>query len=382
MCCICLFQSTFCFPTKICCKSFVETLPLPTFKLKKMIDLGQATIDTIVIHKIGLKATEENDPRKVNFYSKREIQISDEQTQDVLKSYFFRALKSQEIYQFLNNDTCVAREVAAIFEQKAKLYSSSIQMAEKLYDVIPENDENHSEFYVAHFSNCMIDDLTVDAVGIFKSESKDVFLKIMQNENEVNFQSEEGINIKKLDKGAIIFNVEQENGYIMKALDNSKGDNVYWIDSFLEAKVIENEYFNTESFIKICKDFNEEILGQNQTVTNEERVRFLQNSLDYFQKNQTFNQEEFEAQAIGHPEVIKEFDGFKQRYRNQYEVEAPESFEIDSEAVKKAKRYLRSVIKLDKNFHIYVHSRPEFIERGYDENKGKSFYKVFFEVES
>ena len=347
-----------------------------------MIDLGQATIDTIVIHKIGLKAAEENDPRKVNFYSKREIQISDEQTQDVLKSYFFRALKSQEIYQFLNNDTCVAREVAAIFEQKAKLYSSSIQMAEKLYNVIPENDENYSEFYVAFFSNCMIDDQTVDAVGIFQSESKDVFLKIMQNENEVNFQSEEGINIKKLDKGAIIFNVEQENGYIMKALDNTKGENVYWIDSFLEAKVIENEYFNTESFIKICKDFNEEILGQNQTVTNEERVRFLQNSLDYFQKNQTFNQEEFEAQAIGHPEVIKEFDGFKQRYRNQYEVEAPESFEIDSEAVKKAKRYLRSVIKLDKNFHIYVHSRPEFIERGYDENKGKSFYKVFFEVES
>ena len=41
--------------------------------------------------------------------------------------------------------------------------------------------------------------------------------------------------------------------------------------------------------------------------------------------------------------------------------------------MKKSKRFLRSVIKLDKNFHIYVHSRPDNIERGYDENKGKGY---------
>ena len=347
-----------------------------------MILFEQATIDSIVIHKIGQKASEENNSSKPNFYSKREIQISDEETQGILKSYFCRALKSQELFQFRDNDSTVATEVAAIFDQKTTLYNASIQMAEKLYEVIPENEEASSEFYVVHFSNFMVDDQTVDAIGILKSESKETFLKILQNENEVNFQTEEGISLKKLDKGAIILNVDQENGYLLKAIDSTKGDNVYWIDSFLEATVIENEYFNTETFMKICKDFTEDVLEKNQTVTNEQRVRFLQNSLEYFQKNETFNQENFEEQTLGNPEVIQEFNNFKQRYRNQYEIEAPSTFDIDSNAVKKSKRFLRSVIKLDKNFHIYVHSRPDNIERGYDENKGKSYYKVFFEIES
>ncbi len=43
---------------------------------------------------------------------------------------------------------------------------------------------------------------------------------------------------------------------------------------------------------------------------------------------------------------------------------------------------MRSVLKLDKNFHIYIHGDRELIERGYDEEKGKSFYKVYFEEES
>lgn len=42
---------------------------------------------------------------------------------------------------------------------------------------------------------------------------------------------------------------------------------------------------------------------------------------------------------------------------------------------------LKSVIKLDKNFHIYVHGRRDLIERGFDEEKGKKYYKVYFDEE-
>lgn len=347
-----------------------------------MIDISQATIESIVIHKIGCKAAENNDARRDNFYSKHEIQFLDEQTQAILKGYFSLALKSPDIYKFKESNSAVQCEVARIFEQKANLYNSSIQMAEKLYNVLDENDETMSEFYVVYFSNCQIDVETVDAVGVFKSESKDIFLRILQNDNEVNFQVEDGISIKKLDKGCIIFNVEPESGYILKIQDNQKSGNIYWCDEFLEAKVLENEYFNTESFLKICKEFNDEVLATNESVKNEDRVKFLQSSLNYFQTNETFNENQFKQETIGNPEVIEAFDNFTQRYRNQFDVEAPSSFGIDELAVKKSKKYLKSVIKLDKNFHIYVHSRPEFLERGYDENRGKSYYKVFFEVES
>jgi len=43
---------------------------------------------------------------------------------------------------------------------------------------------------------------------------------------------------------------------------------------------------------------------------------------------------------------------------------------------------MKSVVKLDKNFHIYVHGRHDYIERGYDEAKGMKYYKLYFTNEA
>jgi hypothetical protein len=40
------------------------------------------------------------------------------------------------------------------------------------------------------------------------------------------------------------------------------------------------------------------------------------------------------------------------------------------------------VIKLDKNFHIYVHGNRELIEKGYDEVLQKHYYKIYFDQEA
>ena len=56
-----------------------------------------------------------------------------------------------------------------------------------------------------------------------------------------------------------------------------------------------------------------------------------------------------------------------------------EIFGISDSAVKKQARSYKSVIKLDRNFHIYVHGNRNLLEQGEDE-KGK-FYKVYYEEE-
>ena len=53
----------------------------------------------------------------------------------------------------------------------------------------------------------------------------------------------------------------------------------------------------------------------------------------------------------------------------------------ETQAVKKQARVFKSVIKLDKNFHIYVHGNRELIEKGYDGAMGKHYYKIYFDVE-
>jgi len=48
---------------------------------------------------------------------------------------------------------------------------------------------------------------------------------------------------------------------------------------------------------------------------------------------------------------------------------------------KMAKLTTPNIIKLDKNFHIYVHSARELIEHGVDE-EGRKFYKIYYKEES
>jgi len=58
-----------------------------------------------------------------------------------------------------------------------------------------------------------------------------------------------------------------------------------------------------------------------------------------------------------------------------------DNFVISESAVKKQARSIKSIIKLDKNFHIYVHGHRELIEQGVDE-AGRKFYKIYYSEES
>jgi hypothetical protein len=49
--------------------------------------------------------------------------------------------------------------------------------------------------------------------------------------------------------------------------------------------------------------------------------------------------------------------------------------------VKRQARIFKSVLKLDKNFHIYIHGDRNKIEHGVDES-GRKFYKIFYEQET
>ena len=90
--------------------------------------------------------------------------------------------------------------------------------------------------------------------------------------------------------------------------------------------------------------------------------------------------EEFTNEVFAQREVIDSFNKYKENYEQDRDLEIADSFTISESAVKKQARAFKSVIKLDKNFHIYVHGNRNLIEQGEDE-KGK-FYKVYYREES
>ena len=58
-----------------------------------------------------------------------------------------------------------------------------------------------------------------------------------------------------------------------------------------------------------------------------------------------------------------------------------DAFEISDYAVKKQSRVFKSIIKLDKNFHIYVHGDKNKIEKGTD-HEGRKYYILYYDDES
>ena len=90
--------------------------------------------------------------------------------------------------------------------------------------------------------------------------------------------------------------------------------------------------------------------------------------------------DEFANEVIDNTKAIDLFKTYKTNYEEEYDTPIGDSFSISDAAVKKQSRSFKSVLKLDKNFHIYIHGNNELIEKGMEEN-GRKFYKIYYENE-
>ena len=164
-------------------------------------------------------------------------------------------------------------------------------------------------------------------------------------------------------------------------IDKHNNDTQYWIDDFLHVRQRKDEYYNTQNVLSLCKNFVTKELPQQFEVSKADQANLLNKSVKFFKEKETFNIDEFTNEVITQPEVINSFYSYKSEYQKDHDVEIADSFAISDNAVKKQSRILKSVIKLDKNFHIYVHGNNQYIKKGYDEETGLYYYQLFFKEE-
>jgi hypothetical protein len=225
----------------------------------------------------------------------------------------------------------------------------------------------------------------LDAIGIFKSENKETYLKVYPEQGGFGMDYEENaININKLDKGVLIFNIEKENGYKVVVIDHTnRGQDAaaYWKDEFLQLKIRNDSFNQTNNTLGIYKNFVTQKLNDEFELSKADKIDLLNKSMKYFKEKETFDMDEFADEVIGNPEAIKSFKDFKSQYEQEFDSPIADTFEISGNAVKKQQRVYKSVLKLDKNFHIYIHGDKELIEKGFDESKSMNYYKVYFREE-
>ena len=336
-------------------------------------------LSKIIVHKVGNKINQES-----LILSQEELKLEDDM-KELLQDFFLKNFKSEEQFRFYSDSYLVNNpvysSVSEIFEDKNKFVWESENLAKHLYEITENPRVQSGELFIVYFEGEEnADGNKIDSVGIFKTENKNPFLKIFPQNETFEIEKDYGIGLSKLDKGALIYNTGKETGYAVSVIDNNKnGDIYYWFEDFLKVKQRDDEYFHTQETLAVYKDFITKQLPTEFEVSKADQADFLNKSINFFKEKEKFDFEEFTNEVLEDKNVIESFSNFKSDYENDMQVSISEDFAINEAAVKKQSRGFKSVIKLDKNFHIYVHGDRKMIETGQDE-KGK-YYRLYFEEE-
>lgn len=347
-----------------------------------MLDFSAVNLDRLAIHKVGNKLQEED-----IILSKDQVGI-DENLAGLLIKYFLTPFKTDELYHFVHesdvNLNPVFNNAKQIFKSEQMFFEQTKHIAQQLYDSGNHPNIKGGEFYVIFLKDCIVGDEQTDAIGLFKSENKEVYIKIYPQGESFEISSEQGININKLDKGCLIFNSDENDGYKVCIVDktNKSAEAQYWRQDFLGVETCPNQYFQTENYIKMCKGFVDDVYNEENNIDKPSQIDMLNRANDFFKEKKKFDMNDFaENVMMGESEVYDSFKDYKNNYEQKQNVVLDNEFEISKNAYKNAKKVFKSVLKLDKNFHVYIHGNRDYIIKGFDQETGLNFYQLFYEKE-
>jgi hypothetical protein len=346
------------------------------------VDFTELELQQLITHHIGNKLRDEK------YLLSSETSIIENKTREFLLKYFILPVKYEENFSFSHSVELEMNEVylltRRLFENpESQFIPCSHDIVKLLYEQSMHPKIKGGELNITYFTNIYIDGKAIDAIGIFKSENSVPFIKMTGDKNKYFINHDYGFEIKGIDKGCIILNIDSEFGYKILIVDNGNkaAEAQYWQDDFLKVQPISNEYYQTKEFLNIAKDFVAKRLTEEFGTSKADQIDYLNRSVEYCKKHNILNKNEFEQEIFKDDSLIKSFQKFNQTYKKENEIELSDNFEISHQAVKKQARVLKSIIKLDKNFDIYVHGNRDLIEQGIDEC-GRKFYKIYYQEES
>lgn len=348
-----------------------------------MVDLLEATIEKLIVHRVGNKSQNEG-----IIISEEFCDIYNEITENIMKQYLLDPFnKVNEIHKFTHGSDIKLNEIytytKSIFSNKEEnFYNESVNITKHLYEKSTHPNIKYGEVYIAYLKNCNIDNKQVDAIGIFKSENKDVFIDVIQKAHQININWKQGTNINKLDKGAIIFNKDESDGYRVLVIDKTNSKEAkYWEEDFLNINIIQDSFVKTKEIVNICKQFTDDQYVDDK----KEKALILGNAYDYLKANEHFEKDHFVETIL---EKSNDREKLKE-YITDYSKEKVDvnDFEISTNAIKEVKSKInKSSIKLDKTIEIKMTDmtteKSDLIEKGFDPDKQMYFYKIYFNEES
>ncbi len=338
-----------------------------------MIQCSNSNIQFLKLSYVGNRISGE----KVKI-SKEMLQC-DDLTRGIVGRYLLSGIEYHQLYKFTHSEGVeynkVYSLVSEVFNEETAFDSVANELSYFLYDKTNDKSIPGGYLFVVYMKGCMVDDVQTDALGIFKAETKDIFLKLTSKGTDISLSSEQGFALNKVDKGCVIFNVESKDGYRFSIINKSrsKASVKYWNEDFLRCVPVVGDYLNTQAVLKAIDQFVKE-----QEVGQLEKAFLMNKSLQEARKD-TINVNDLLSQVASN-------DGDKIRIQELFSLytggneQLPDTVNPDMTALKKTR--LKSVLKLDDNFEIVFHGGENRIETGVDEATGMKYIKLLYEFYS
>ena len=340
-----------------------------------MIEIKEAILTNIAVHRIGIQT-------ESSILNDKEVMMNFDEDEDVIVKTFLKPFTSSfATYQFRHDEGVEHNPIYKIskeINEEADFVLKTKEIHQYLKDVSVHPNIKDGDLFIMNFDNVKFENEHYKALAIVKVENKETFIETMPDDDgRVRLNFKQGVG-RKLDKAVLVlFNHEP---FTVFMIDNGSVETDYWMNDFANVELRNDYVNNTTHFLEMTENFIKHKVPEEFDVERTDQIDLLNRSVDYFKTNESFVQKEFEEEVLQDANLIDTFHSYDDGYTHDKSISFDEGFEISNKAVKKQAKNFRSVLKLDKNFSIYMHGDKTLVEKGVDDS-GKKFYKFYFDEE-
>ena len=339
------------------------------------ISFIDTSLTHLMIHGIGNKCLDET-----LVLSSQRVKLN-ELTACKLLDNLLRKMPHEAPYHFSHDIDLSYNEMFAfsqkVFENADIFESMSKNIAKHLFNQGVTKKIPSGIVYIAYLQGVLVDEKEIDAIGVFKSEKIDTFLKVNYEDGKYSLSSEKGMGC--IDKGCLIINADSENGYLISLLNTKKKrDTKYWNEDFLGVRLRNDDNNKTSQVVELCGSF----ITKNEAITKTDKAGMIDRILSAMAVEDT-SLEKIADSVFEDRNVRLQFMAYQQAQSYINESNLKNNFAPNIEAVEKKVRKFRNKtkLKLDENFEVLIKGGEENIIKGYDEEKRLSYYKLYFREE-
>jgi hypothetical protein len=349
------------------------------------IRFTSATAVGLVLAKVG------HPQRDEPLQTSKEVFKIEEKDQEPLSAIFLKPFKNLTAHRFSHHSSLDQHEMnvcaAAIFASDDGLLEKGCDIAKRLYAKSNHPNIKSGDLCISLIKNIDIDGELTQGLCILKSERVEPFLSISTRDGDLELHTEQGINPEKIDKGCLILNHLANKGFYVLTFDRTGSDSRFWVRDFLGVVPITDSPFLTNKYASMAVAFMEKEKKEKPTATDDappwDTSNAARDAITYFEEKEKFSLQEFEEEVLKTPEAKAKFAEHRSRIEEEQGHKLEDSFEISKKDVSKAKKRIRTSMKLDTGVDIRLKpalaAKPEqVLEHGFDEGRKMKFIKIFF----